>query len=327
MVGFVYTRIRKVHTKEKWIITKLPHSTQLRFSFFVIHLFKLQVFSLSEDLAEILTFMLERYLSDKIMRDMKENSIIHNTKSMEELMSKLSVNSDEEEQIANASKQNLHKRVWRKSMKRYDEEKRKDEMERKKGNYDYKWDMNSEERLHCRIMSVLIEKFKEFAGQPRIARFDDISYNLRHHFMDKIRINVENGKNIYRISLSKIQKIFINIEEVYLHNYYKLDDGLLDSIIDFLNNIFNGKTNKNRIKQIKFLYYDYLGNIKDNKDIYFPSKNLNPQKVKNLQKLGWEIIEKHQLKRNTSLVYGVSIRLKPKKHNKDSLTKPVVHGY
>eukprot|EP01083_Nonionella_stella_P281363 957322_1 len=51
LVGFIYTRIRKVHTKEKWDIISLPISTQLRFTFFVIHLFKLQIFSLSQDLA------------------------------------------------------------------------------------------------------------------------------------------------------------------------------------------------------------------------------------------------------------------------------------
>ena len=68
LVGFVYTRIRKVHTKEKWDITKLPTSTQIRFAFFVTHLFHLHILSLSEDLAEILCFLLDDYLATRRRR-------------------------------------------------------------------------------------------------------------------------------------------------------------------------------------------------------------------------------------------------------------------
>ncbi len=169
------------------------------------------------------------------------------------------------------------------------------------------------DKVSCRIMRVLMQKFNRFAAETRIVRLDDISYNLRHHFMVKVGSHVKDNRDIFRISLKKIQRIFVNVEEIYLHNYYRLDDALLDDIIEFLK--MNG--NKDQIKQIKFLYYDYSGNINDETDaydnnVYLPINKLSQHKLRALDALGWECIEKEQKKKNTDFQYGVKIRLKPK---------------
>merc|ERR1719249_601342 len=65
LVGFIYTRIRKVHTKEQYKVAELKLASQIRFAFFVTNLFHLQVFSLSEDLAGIFNFFLTQYLKQK----------------------------------------------------------------------------------------------------------------------------------------------------------------------------------------------------------------------------------------------------------------------
>merc|ERR1712087_246426 len=59
LIGFIYTRIRMVHTKEKFVFYKLPVASNLRFKFFVLHLFRQQMFAMSPDLEEILTEFLK----------------------------------------------------------------------------------------------------------------------------------------------------------------------------------------------------------------------------------------------------------------------------
>merc|ERR1712217_394445 len=96
-------------------------------------------------------------------------------------------------------------------------------------------------------------------------------------------------RNRYRISMNKIQSVFVNVEEIYLYNYYCLDDELLDDIIQFLEK----DSISSKLKQIKFLYYDYKGDIKDLKDrhgqiLYLPKEDLDETKINKLEEMNWE---------------------------------------
>merc|ERR1712087_867550 len=69
LIGFIYTRIRMVHTKEKFVFYKLPVASNLRFVFFVLHLFRQQMFAMSPDLEDILVDIFLEPKSDKQLID------------------------------------------------------------------------------------------------------------------------------------------------------------------------------------------------------------------------------------------------------------------
>lgn len=122
--------------------------------------------------------------------------------------------------------------------------------------------------------------------------------------------------------MQKIKSIFVNVEEIYLYNYYCLNDELLQDVIDFLSE----DENRKQIKQIKLLYYDYDGDIKEHKDdygmaLYQPISALNAGKLKCLHDLGWECKETEQRMKDlddNESQYGVKIRILPKQPPKHS---------
>ena len=200
-----------------------------------------------------------------------------------------------------AERRNEHSLFWKEKLRRFD------------GDRD---SLGEEDRRNCRIMKVLIRKFAHFVAKTDIVKLDGVSRALRPHLMDKVGVRVDDGSEAFRVSLKKIQAVFVNVEEVYLYNYYRLDDALLAEIIAFLKmptkraGDAQESLNARRLKQIKFLYYDYRGDIADNKH-YKPTAQLDPSGLEQLRQLGWECVESAQRKKGSESEYGMKIRLKP----------------
>ena len=225
LIGFIYTRIRMVHTKEKFVLDKLPVASNLRFVFFALHLFRQQMFSMIPDMYDILV---DIFLAPK---------------------------SRKKEQDAGA-----------------------DAAQRE------------------RIIRVLQSKFEDFRLKPnekQIVKLNDISPGLRERFLDKKEITYEaqdgdaeskqacevkddddfdhEGRRDFTMSLDKIKRVFPNFEEVHFYNWYQCDDEALQSIIDFVK-----QDAQKQLKQIKFLYYDYVGDsILNNTSYFYDPKQWN----------------------------------------------------
>eukprot|EP01084_Bolivina_argentea_P170871 296060_1 len=78
IIGFVYFRIRQIHSGNIFEWQRLPPASNLRFVFFALHLFKQQIFSMSDDLEEIL---IEIFLEKDSKTNKKYNKIYNNDQS------------------------------------------------------------------------------------------------------------------------------------------------------------------------------------------------------------------------------------------------------
>jgi N-glycosylase/DNA lyase len=105
------------------------------------------------------------------------------------------------------------------------------------------------------VFSVLTSKFKDFARNTKIVHLDDISSTLREYFMNMNMNQLQAEEQTQaRLSLTKLVLIFPKLTELHLHNYYKLDNELLEHILNFFE---QRDCYRQNISQIKFLYYDY----------------------------------------------------------------------
>eukprot|EP01084_Bolivina_argentea_P304358 525598_1 len=107
-----------------------------------------------------------------------------------------------------------------------------------------------------------------------------------HKLMKRYNGLQENVEQIcYEVSFKKLIALFPNTEQIVFLNWYKLDDSALRRLISQI------RRKSNKLKCVKFLYYDYIDPLKDH-PWFFDDKQLK-QKYKNtLKKLNWEIRSK-----------------------------------
>merc|ERR1712154_77424 len=107
---------------------------------------------------------------------------------------------------------------------------------------------------------------------------------LKPFLMSKLEEkSIETGQHKWRISLKKMKKIFGNLQEIHLFNFYKFDDLMLADLIEQI------QQSGNKLRRINFLYYDYLeaDGAPTNESIFMNPNKLNKRLLNKLNDLGW----------------------------------------
>jgi len=149
------------------------------------------------------------------------------------------------------------------------------------------------------IFYILIKKFQQFCEFPnrrQILKIDRVSEELRPYFFDKISNedmdkdgdekvdDTENGGNTERWSLSfeKLSFLFPNLRQIHFWNLYRFDDMVLEQLISWI------QDERCKLKQIKFLYYDYSGSLDESEEFYDPDL-LDKELLGKLKELKWKV--------------------------------------
>ena len=149
-----------------------------------------------------------------------------------------------------------------------------------------------------RIIYMLMKKFEDFCDVPnrkQIIKIDCISDGLKPYFLDKTKQRIKLPKMpddadqmddntlLWQVSFIKIINIWPQIEQIHFLNWYIFDDIALKKLIQII------KMNNNKLKHVKFLYYDYKGKISDY-PFFFNPNNLSKHLLDELQiKHKWKI--------------------------------------
>eukprot|EP00483_Globobulimina_turgida_P006391 UN06401 len=85
----------------------------------------------------------------------------------------------------------------------------------------------------------------------------------------------------YRVSFKKLITFFPNTEQIHFLNWYKFDNAALKALITQI------KRKDNKLKAVKFLYYDYKE--LEEHQFFFDDKQLDKTKIEILRKQDWTI--------------------------------------
>eukprot|EP01083_Nonionella_stella_P091881 256959_1 len=261
LIGFMYARVLKVTTRrlvpnvadlnEIW--TLVPPSSIAREIFFAVHLFREQIFSMSEHLERILNQFLKvnrfEVCDTAEMTKYKDQNLRDwPTQSEGCLPSKIcSLGARHRKFVAVHEPEN---------------------------------DQDAKDFARIkRIIQILWNKFQAFALEPNEGqriKFDTISQRLKRFFMEKIG----DKDSEWRVSFKEIMKVFKNAKEIRFMNEYHLDGEVKDRLekqlkkptrdpkefvkaeeFDKLEGVakkkkFEELQNTNTIEKISFLYYD-----------------------------------------------------------------------
>eukprot|EP01083_Nonionella_stella_P091885 256969_1 len=262
LIGFMYARVLKVTTRRlgpnvadlNQIWKFVPPSSIAREIFFAVHLFREQIFSMSEHLERILNQFLKvnRYeCCDPDVTDKYKDQ-----------------NKDDWEIKTGCLRDRLCKLCAR----------HKDFVEDPENQLEPKNDQQKKDFARLpRVLQVLWNKFQTFALEPNESqkiKFDKISQRLKRFFMAKIG----DKDSDWRVSFEEIMKVYKNAKEIRFMNEYHLDQVVKDRLekqlkkqeregfvkaedFDKLEGVtkkkkFEELQNTNTIEKISFLYYD-----------------------------------------------------------------------
>ena len=156
-----------------------------------------------------------------------------------------------------------------------------------------------------KILQISWNKFNQFRLHPnmkQIIKIDTISDRLKPYFLDPLDENdIITGKQRYAVSFEKIINIFENVQEIHFINDYKFDNSIMDKLIRVI------LKKENKLRSVKFLYYDYKDNRNKNTRSV-PNESyrfFNPSKINDVEllKVGWEL----KYKKNGKAGYKINI--------------------
>eukprot|EP01083_Nonionella_stella_P070990 190333_1 len=156
-----------------------------------------------------------------------------------------------------------------------------------------------------KIFKILWEKFDEFRKEPnmeQIIKIDTISDGLKPFFLDKHRLE---QRILWDISFDKILTLFPNAQEIHFLNQYTFNNEALRRLIRQI------KEPSNKLKRVKFLYYEYKD--KPTESTYFyPPDSLEPsllQEFSNEMRTDDNQIKKWKFVKRETKNVGYKIRL------------------
>merc|ERR1712232_1339017 len=192
----------------KDIIKNIPLSSWMRQEFFAIHLFKQQMFSMSDDLA----LMLAQYLrvhrgeccNQKIRRHYKssDKSIKKSMSDWKNRMNHLCVfGAQHQKKLPSKEEKNDWNDIQNKAK--------------------YKMFAQDVQR-YTRLLPILWNKFNKFRENQTVIRFDIISDILKTFFMEETNEkDIKTKKMKYILSFDEIIRVYPNAKELIFMNEYE----------------------------------------------------------------------------------------------------------
>ena len=149
-----------------------------------------------------------------------------------------------------------------------------------------------------------MKKFEDFCERPntmQVIKIDFISEGLRDYFLDSVSTQTtpRTVDKLFIVSFKKIINLFPNVEQIHYFNLYPFDNDALRKLIDQI------KKPENRLKQIKFLYYDYSDPLSEYPFFFDPTK-LDRKLLDKLIRLKWCI--KYPEEHNGRNGYRITVR-------------------
>merc|ERR1712228_117043 len=261
LIGDIYLRLMHVSTWTMMTssdnfdnLANIPLASFTRAVFFVIHIFREQIFSMSENLENFLAMFIELHLMEK----KKE---IFKVRNEYQLQSKI-------------HGEWLGQQVY---------------VDRK-----LKYVNNKDEFRQKKVLKILWNKFNQFRELPnmkQIIKIDIVSDRLKPYFFDELEnVNIKTKKKRFAVSFEKITNLFENVREIHFINEYKFDNVIMRKLIKQIKK----KENKlESVKFLYYDYKDNRNkNMRSIPNDSF--KFYHPEKVQSekLLNVGWEL--KHQ---------------------------------
>eukprot|EP01084_Bolivina_argentea_P073035 132566_1 len=308
----------------------VPMSSIVREEFFALHLFKEQIFTMSEHLERILDRFLKtnRY---ECCGECQQHKLKIDPKLLEEYKAHHKVMGDWPMDficcIICVIRHDVTLSKEERIKKAFQFKKEKIEKLKKEQNTDEVANQKQVLENKMKIFPVLIDKFVEFQNKPNNSqriKFDKISDHLKRFFMtlgddekkDKkqndVDYDVNTGKPKWTISFERIIEVYPKARQIIFINEYELTEKVLNSL---LNQIKKGNKDKiNTIKKVEFLYYNYIESNDDGKPKNHPKFKdadlLRQSKTwKELEEKGWIMI----CKKNGQTGYQIRLELSQKK--------------
>eukprot|EP01084_Bolivina_argentea_P073037 132570_1 len=318
----------------------VPMSSIVREEFFALHLFKEQIFTMSEHLERILDRFLKtnRYeccgefkteeekkelgLCDETLKEYKEHHDVNNDWSIDYICKKICCF-----RHCGGEKAWEEMDTWIKTKENNIQElKKQNTDEAKQKMKDLEKQIQDLEK-NRKVLPVVIKKFEEFQATPNNSqriKFDKISDHLKRFFMtlgneekndetqNDVDYDVNTGKPKWTISFERIIEVYPKARQIIFINEYELTEKVLNSL---LNQIKKGNKDKiNTIKKVEFLYYNYIESNDDGKPKNHPKFKdadlLRQSKTwKELEEKGWIMI----CKKNGQTGYQIRLELSQKK--------------
>ena len=317
--GFVYLRVLDVFTRplvndvlkdKEW--REQPVASQIRNAFFAIHLFREQMFSMSEHLEYYLVEFLKCLMKHCCLSSLKKrlklkqegHEVITNQQRTKDkykysFLSWLCAN------IAGHKNAKTKPDEWNDEKNRFRNE---------------EWKT---------VMSILWGKFNEYRRTPnlkQVIKIDQISEKLKHFLLEEVRDKNGNpeldvyDKPRHNVDFEKILKIFPNCREIHYFNQYKFDGQALQKLVETLL-----MAKHNNLRRLRFLYYDFTAEEKDEKTgLMIPrtgDKFFNPARFETdkdlkrnmdqLKSLGWKF--QTNICKNEKGSYGYRITISNEK--------------
>lgn len=255
----------------------MPMVSMVREWFFLLQLFKEQMFSMDEQL--------ELYLASALAVNRKEcceNKKKYAGKYDDEIMipeSEWNLNLDEAHfEYANHSEdgKDLFKKRMDQELQKLTDDQRAD------------WE-------ECKNLAVIwwhkFEQIRKYPNERQCVKFDRISDILKRFFMEHTNErDIATNKRRWTISFEEILTVYPNVEELHFINEYRFDDGVLQR---FMKQI---KRKDNTLRKVVFLYFDYAecdqsGKPMDN-DTFLDPERLDRKLKEQLAKKCWRL--RHQ---------------------------------
>merc|ERR1712228_803973 len=331
LIGFMYMRVLEIRTrplvndiKNQELWKKAPLASRVRSLFFSIHLFREQMFSMSEHLEYYLIEFLKCNRLDCCEQSVyKQHGFGPNDSAIKDsFLSFLCC------QVAHHPNALTNNDDWIKNV--------------------------YNNVANIKVMTICWNKFNLFREQPnlkQIIKIDMISDGLKEFFLDKEHEKDIHDNYKYAVSFEKLLKVFPNVEEVHYINNYKFDNDALQKLLNILgeieiqtkhHDVVVTKIQKKRknsdneskemektdliipkvythnLKKIVFLYYDFEDAFDQNNNVlgypqngdrFFHPNGLDDEKMKSLNKYGW--ILKHS--ENGKTGYKIRIYKKDEK--------------
>ena len=252
LVGHFYLRVRAVRIKQPppWIAM----DSLLRLAFFAIHLFQRQMFSMDCHLVHFIAAFIEIHLFNVRRPKGSSNSASAVFKD-----------------VLNVGRSPFY-RYLLKILK---------PSKRDKAEPPGVIELSDGERVRKnRIFYILVKKFQqfcEFPNQRQILKIDCVADELKPYFMDRA-----DGGTQDMVSFEKLAFLFPNIRQIHFMNFYRFDDEALQRLIQQI------RRRDCKLEQIKFLYYDYRGDLKGHRHFFDPN-SLGSKLVAKLNALGWKM--------------------------------------
>ena len=227
------------------LLEAMPVVSQLRESFFVLQLFKEQVFAMDEELERWLALGLaanrkeccvnkEKYSANYGVMDMPDweflLDVIHRT-AMENLQAK-----------------HVHSSI---DMRKYEQQ-----LKTKLNALSDDQQRDIKEAFTLRtVWWQQFNKIRECPNKRQCVKFDQISDNLKRFFMERTdELDVETNEKRWTISFEEILTVYPNVEELHFINEYRFDNGVLLRLIRQIQRSHEA----NKLRKVVFLYFDYV---------------------------------------------------------------------